>query len=585
MAADIRREDDSASRFSCPSRPVTGAEAVTPATSPPRSFARRVRHQRSWSVLLSSEAPQSLWLGSSFEFPKVSRSGRPLEFSQPSRSAQSSELPQPSLSGRSEELPRTSFSGLSTSRLYELTLDTPPNQELLFVPATSSKKAARALNADGGPEVHEEPSSPGWADLKAQCELMDEENRRITSVNLTHIPHGNLEGEETHSLCGDSRRRGGKDADGVIMYGLGWQPCSHVEASHIKVSDVKKPEGWRESEAVRRHAGIGKSHRRQQSCPTDYCAAGKAAGSDLLWDERGVEREGEGIGEQWQPEWRVGDLSGRYSRQRETVPQQQDQGQQQQQQQQQEEEDEEEEREQQRHKQGHGVLSLFATWHSRTRSRHEEFQSAVSTLSPTPSPPLPTLTPSPPLPTLTPSPPPPHPPSLSLAPRHRRSSSGVLQPTYMLRGWHKQAREGEEAALTPSPPPPSSLAPHYCRSSSGVLQPTFAPRGRPDQARDGEEEVVGRASGGRRGLQDGSADEPGAHSFGSLHRYLGSPLNPVPRRSASDDNALSLRSPPPIHCGQPFSEAPSSQATSGLGTHSQGLSKQGLFWAGCIQAV
>ncbi|CAI5491312.1 unnamed protein product [Closterium sp. Naga37s-1] len=172
---------------------ITGAEAASPTGSPARSAARRSRHQRSWSGLPFESSPFS-WSGRRFDSPQPSRSG------------------------------------VLTSRLYELTLDAPPNQELLFVPAKSSKKTARALKVDGDSETYEEPSSPGWAELKAQCERMEEEDRRITSIDLTHIPESDTEAD-SHGLHG-SRRRRGKDADGVVMYGLGWQPSRDVERSN-----------------------------------------------------------------------------------------------------------------------------------------------------------------------------------------------------------------------------------------------------------------------------------------------------------------------------------------------------------------
>ncbi|CAI6006472.1 unnamed protein product [Closterium sp. NIES-64] len=131
-------------------------------------------------------------------------------------------------------------------------------------------------------------------ELKAQCERMEKEDRRITSIDLTHIPESDTEADN-HGLHG-SRRRRGKDADGVVMYGLGWQPSRDVERSNGPDHEVEiellpqrsepKEGGGGLKEGVK-HAR--KSHRRQQSCPTDYCLVEQTERADRTQRER-VER-------------------------------------------------------------------------------------------------------------------------------------------------------------------------------------------------------------------------------------------------------------------------------------------------------
>ncbi|CAI5488592.1 unnamed protein product [Closterium sp. Naga37s-1] len=465
------------------------------------------------------------------------------------------------------ESPQPSRSGVLTSRLYELTLDAPPNQEFLFVPAKSSKKIARAQKVDGELETYEEPPSPGWAELKAQCERMEEEDRRITSIDLTHIPESDTEAD-SHGLHG-SRRRRGKDADGVVMYGLGWQPSRDVERSNGPDHEVEiellpqrsepKEGGGGLKEEVKR---ARKSHRRQQSCPTDYCLAEQTERADRTQRER-VERverteRDQGTEEKWSTQGSLpsGLLAGSSGVQWEGACMQE-----QEQQQQLQHVDVENRNTSERsawqegelsqvrsQQQRRGKLSLFATWHSRTRSRAEEFQSAVMSLSPPP--PLPSSLPS--------SPPPafssPQPPSIPPATRHRRCSSGVLQPTYAL------TEERSTYSVSEQQPSPSLDA--------------------------GTQSSRGRES---RGVQQEAR----------LSGPLGSRLNPhfkpcqpgPPQQGASDGSAASasfsespFRLQYPSHKERPPCQ-PCQVPPALLGTHSQGGAGQGPSGEGAFEQV
>ncbi|CAI5496398.1 unnamed protein product [Closterium sp. Naga37s-1] len=503
--------------------------------------------------------------------------------------------------------PQPSSSGVLTSRLYELTLDAPPNQELLFVPAKSSKKAGRALKVDGDSEIYKEPPSPGWAELKAQCERMEEENRRITSIDLTHIPEANTE-SDPHGVQG-SRRRRGKDEDGVVIYGLGWQRSREVERSNGPDHEVEieiLPQridsqqtgggnevdlhglGWQRGGHAETRAAVGserrggeveevkharKSHRRQQSCPTDYSFVERTERSERTERERAerterAERDG-GTADHWltRDSLPAGLLAGSSS-----GAQWEGAGMQEQQQQQQlwqggvenrnksersvwQEAEMPRARSQQQRR---GMLSLFATWHSPTRSRAEEFQSAVKSLSPPPPPPA-SLPASPPpafsFPSLTPEP-----PSFSRATRHRRCFSGVLQPTYALTGEH-----------------PSD-------SFTGQ-QPTYTPSGLGYEGGEGERIAGTQSSRGRESL--------GVQQEARLFNPLGSRLNPhftpcrpsQPQESASDDSAASaslsespLRLLHPLHEDQPPCQVrPALLVTRDQGWPGQGQSGEVAF--------